>query len=65
MPGEEIEQALYEAVRFKEIGIGNVFTFLGENIVDLSEAHAVNEVAQRARDNIERKKALETLKRLG
>ena len=56
MPGEEIEQALYEAVRFKEIGIGNVFTFLGENIVDLSEAHAVTEHYLEALEKISNKK---------
>jgi proline dehydrogenase len=38
MPGENIEAALIEAKKFKSLGIGTVFTKLGENISTLSEA---------------------------
>jgi len=41
MPGEDFESALVAAVDFKSRGIGSVFTRLGENIIDMSEAAAV------------------------
>jgi proline dehydrogenase len=41
MPGEDFESALKAAVEFKSRGIGSVFTRLGENIIDMSEAAAV------------------------
>jgi len=41
MPGENVEDALSEALSFKETGIGTVFTRLGENINTLSDAEDV------------------------
>ena len=41
MPGENIEDALREALAFKNSGIGTVFTKLGENINTLSDAGEV------------------------
>ena len=38
MPGEDIEYALKEAIKFKQQGIGTVFTKLGENIISLEDA---------------------------
>jgi proline dehydrogenase len=43
MPGEEFDAALNAAVAFKTLGIGAVFTKLGENIKALSEATAAVE----------------------
>ena len=43
MPGEEFDAALKAAVAFKTLGIGAVFTKLGENIKALSEATAAVE----------------------
>ena len=41
MPGEDVSAAFAEAERFQQQGIFTVFTRLGENIEDLSEAKAV------------------------
>jgi proline dehydrogenase len=41
MPGEKIEDALREAQKFNELGIGTVFTHLGENLKNLHEAEEV------------------------
>ncbi|MGH7765004.1 MAG: proline dehydrogenase family protein [Candidatus Dormibacteraceae bacterium] len=41
LPGEEFDSALKVAVDFKAQGIGALFTRLGENVTDLSEAEAV------------------------
>lgn len=41
MPGEKITDALNAADSFNELGIGNVLTYLGENINDLNEAESV------------------------
>jgi proline dehydrogenase len=43
LPGEQFEAALQAAVAFKAEGIGSLFTRLGENVTDLSEARAVVE----------------------
>jgi proline dehydrogenase len=43
MPGEDFDSALKAAVAFKTLGIGAVFTKLGENIKALSEATAAVE----------------------
>jgi len=43
IPGEKITDALKAAESFNELGIGNVFTYLGENINDLSEAESVTD----------------------
>jgi proline dehydrogenase len=43
MPGETFEDALKAAIAFHEQGIGALFTRLGENVRDLSEAAAVVE----------------------
>ena len=43
MPGEDFDAALKAAVAFKTLGIGAVFTKLGENIKALSEATAAVE----------------------
>jgi len=43
MPGEEFDAALEAAIAFKAQGIGSLFTRLGENVKDLSEATAVVE----------------------
>lgn len=43
MPGEEFDAALRAAIAFKAQGIGALFTRLGENVKDLSEATAVVE----------------------
>ncbi|HEV2027625.1 MAG TPA: proline dehydrogenase family protein [Candidatus Dormibacteraeota bacterium] len=43
LPGEEFEDALKAAVDFKAKGIGALFTRLGENVADLSEAREVVE----------------------
>ena len=41
MPGETVEEALDAAEFFRPLGIGLLFTKLGENLTDLSEAQAV------------------------
>jgi len=41
MPGEKITDALAASDSFNELGIGNVFTYLGENIIDLDQAESV------------------------
>jgi proline dehydrogenase len=43
MPGEKFEDALKAAIDFKAQGIGSLFTRLGENVNDLSEATEVVE----------------------
>ena len=43
MPGESVEDALNAAGQILKKGIPTVFTYLGENINDLSEADAVAE----------------------
>src|SRR5712692_248000 len=43
MPGEDFDSALKAAVAFKTLGIGAVFTKLGENIKALSDAAAAVE----------------------
>jgi proline dehydrogenase len=43
MPGDTMDAALDAAERFRADGIGTLFTRLGENLADLSEAHAVTE----------------------
>ena len=43
MPGEELSDALAAAQRLKEKHIGSIFTHLGENIRDATEAESVAE----------------------
>jgi proline dehydrogenase len=43
MPGEDFDAALKAAIVFKAQGIGSLFTRLGENVKDLSEAAVVVE----------------------
>jgi proline dehydrogenase len=43
MPGEQFDDALKAAIAFKAQGIGSLFTRLGENVKDLSEARATVE----------------------
>jgi len=43
MPGEQFDDALKAAIAFKAQGIGALFTRLGENVRDLSEARATVE----------------------
>jgi proline dehydrogenase len=43
LPGEQFDAALQAAIAFKADGIGSLFTRLGENVKDLSEARAVVE----------------------
>jgi proline dehydrogenase len=38
MPGENLEDALEAAERYRALGMGSVFTFLGENVTDLGAA---------------------------
>ena len=38
MPGEELADALAAAETYRALGIGSVFTFLGENVTDLAAA---------------------------
>jgi proline dehydrogenase len=38
MPGEELADALAAAETYRALGIGSVFTFLGENVTDLDTA---------------------------
>jgi len=40
MPGEDFDSALRVAIEFKAMGIGAVFTLLGENVMDLDQANA-------------------------
>jgi proline dehydrogenase len=43
MPGEQFDDALKAAIAFQAQGIGSLFTRLGENVKDLSEARATVE----------------------
>jgi proline dehydrogenase len=43
MPGEDFDAALKAAIAFEAQGVGSLFTRLGENVKDLSEATAVVE----------------------
>jgi proline dehydrogenase len=43
LPGEQFDDALKAAIAFKAQGIGALFTRLGENVMDLSEARATVE----------------------
>ena len=43
LPGEQFEAAVQVAIAFKADGIGSLFTRLGENVENLSEARAVVE----------------------
>jgi proline dehydrogenase len=43
MPGESVSEALNTASEFKAYSISNIFTYLGENITDLSEAGQVTD----------------------
>ncbi|MCK9282279.1 MAG: proline dehydrogenase family protein [Melioribacteraceae bacterium] len=43
MPGEELEDAIREALLFKQLSIPTVFTRLGENITNLYEGSAVKD----------------------
>jgi proline dehydrogenase len=52
MPGETVEEALDAAEFFRPHGIGILFTHLGENLTDLSEAEAVAEHYHRLLDMI-------------
>ena len=40
MPGDQFDDALKAAIAFKALGVGSLFTRLGENVRDLSEARA-------------------------
>lgn len=58
MPGEDFDSALRAATEFKAMGIGAVFTLLGENVTDLEQAnaeveHYENVLAQGARIHAE------------
>jgi proline dehydrogenase len=39
MPGEDFDSALRAAIEFKAMGVGAVFTLLGENVTDLDQAN--------------------------
>ncbi len=39
MPGEDFDSAFRAATEYKAVGIGAVFTLLGENVTDLAQAH--------------------------
>src|SRR5258708_3673826 len=39
MPGEDFGSALRAAIEFKAMGVGAVFTLLGENVTDLDQAN--------------------------
>jgi proline dehydrogenase len=52
MPGETVEEALDAAEFFRPHGIGILFTQLGENLTDLSEAEAVAQHYHRLLDMI-------------
>jgi proline dehydrogenase len=41
MPGEEIEDALHAAVDLQVLGIGTLYTRLGENLTEMAQAQAV------------------------
>jgi proline dehydrogenase len=43
MPGERADDAITTAKQFHDLGIPTIFTYLGENISDLSEADKVTE----------------------
>jgi proline dehydrogenase len=47
MPGEDFESALRAAIEFQAMGIGAVFTLLGENVSELDQAHAEVEQYER------------------
>src|SRR5579859_589342 len=47
MPGEEFDSALRAALEFEAMGIGTVFTLLGENVTDLAQADAEVEQYER------------------
>ncbi len=55
MPGETVDDALTAACALREKGIGTVFTYLGENIIDAREAAQVTDhylaVLDRIRDS--------------
>ena len=48
MPGEDFDSALRAAGEFKAMGIGAVFTLLGENVTDLDQARTEGEHYERA-----------------
>jgi proline dehydrogenase len=58
MPGEELRDALSAAETYRALGMGTVFTFLGENVTDLDAAardvehyhRALDETAERELD---------------
>jgi proline dehydrogenase len=50
MPGEELSDALEAAARYRALGMGSVFTFLGENVTDLNAAARDVEHYHRALD---------------
>jgi len=52
MPGETVEEALDAAEFFRPHGIGILFTQLGENLTELSEAEAVSDHYHRLLDMI-------------
>src|SRR3990172_7761842 len=43
MPGEEIDDALHAAVDLQVLGIGTLYTRLGENLTEASQAQAVTD----------------------
>jgi proline dehydrogenase len=43
MPGETVDDALAAAARLRDQGIGTIFTYLGENVTDASEAAHVTD----------------------
>ena len=53
MPGEDVDSAIIEALRFKEMGIGSVFTKLGENIQTLEDAGKITAHYLEVLDKIE------------
>jgi len=55
MPGEQKEQALDAAERFHAVGMGILFTHLGENLTRIEEADAVAEHYLELLDEIERR----------
>jgi proline dehydrogenase len=56
MPGEELSDALGEAARLAETGVGSVVTRLGENIANTAEAEAVAAHYASAIDEIARRR---------
>jgi len=55
MPGEKLEDALREAQAFNTKKISSIFTYLGENITDLSEAESVTKHYLEVLDKISEK----------